>query len=77
MYTRQELANMFGVSWTTIQKYTKEGIIPKPVPARGRYARYGKAHVDAMSAIWGRNGLKDSTFTLAQWAEYQQIQAEG
>lgn len=77
MYTRRELADMFGVSWTTIQKYTYKGIIPKPNPPRGPYARYGREHVRAMEEIWGRNGLKDRNFTLAQWAEYKQIQAEG
>ena len=74
--SRRELADRFGVSPYTIQKYTYLGIIPRPVPPRGRYAAYDNRHVAAMEEIWGWNGLKDSNVTLAEFAERKQIEAE-
>lgn len=69
LYSKHELADMFGVSRALIAKYLKMGILPPPSPPTGCTASYGAVHVERMRAIWGRNGVKDSNLTLADLAE--------
>lgn len=68
---RRELAERFGISEQTIKKYIRLGIVPAPVPPRGCLAAYGLKHVEALQAVWGRDGLKDTNRTLADWAEHR------
>ena len=67
---RKELAARFGVSEWTVEKYVRLGIVPRPEPPRGPLASYGLKHIEAMEAVWGRNGLKDTNRTLRDWAEH-------
>lgn len=68
---RRELAERFGVSEHTIKKYIRLGVIPPPAPPRGPLAAYDVKHVEALQAIWGRDGLKDTNRTLTDWAEHR------
>lgn len=72
-----EIAARYNVSATTIRKYVKMGILPKPVPPRGCTASYGRPHIEAMDAIYGRNGLKDTNRTLSEFAEHRAYLANG
>lgn len=72
-----ELARRYNVTTRTIHRYTEEGIIPKPVPPRGCTAAYGREHIEAMEAIWGRNGLKDTNRTLKELAEARMYAERG
>jgi hypothetical protein len=76
VYTRQQLADMFGVKPSLIGKYRKMGILPPPVPPMGCTAAYRNEHVEIMRAIWGRDGLKDTNRTLGDFAEARAIAAE-
>lgn len=76
MYTKQQLADRFGVSPHTIDKYRKLGILPKTVPPVGPHAAYTIKHVEIMEGIWGWNGLKDSNRTLKDWAQHLNPVAE-
>jgi hypothetical protein len=42
----------------------------------GCTASYRAEHVEIMRDIWGRNGLKDTNRTLADYAEARAIAAE-
>jgi DNA-binding transcriptional MerR regulator len=76
VYSRKQLAEMFGVSPYTIEDYRKKGVLPPPIPPRGRTASYGAEHVAIMRDIWGWNGLKDTNRTLADYAEARAIAKE-
>jgi DNA-binding transcriptional MerR regulator len=76
VYSRQQLADMFGVKPSTIQKYTTMGVLPRPTPRTGCTASYGHEAKERMEAIWGRNGTKDMTVTLADLAERWNPQPE-
>jgi len=49
-YTIGELARLAGVTPRTIRFYTAEGLLPPP-ETRGRYARYGQAHLRRLERI--------------------------
>jgi hypothetical protein len=76
VYSKQQLADMFGKKPSLIDKYRKLGILPPPVPPMGCTASYRAEHVEIMRDIWGRNGLKDTNRTLADYAEARAIAAE-
>ena len=76
LYSRQQLADMFGVSPHTIRDYRKKGVLPPPTPHTGCSARYGPEHVEIMTDIWGWNGLKDTNRTLADYTEARAIEKE-
>jgi DNA-binding transcriptional MerR regulator len=44
-----ELRALFGLSRQSIWAYSSQGLIPPP-SCRGRYARYGSEHVEAIRA---------------------------
>jgi DNA-binding transcriptional MerR regulator len=77
VYSKQQLAEMFGVSPHTIRYYRKLGVLPPPQPATGCTASYGAEHAAIMRDIWGRNGLKDTNRSLADYADARAIAAEG
>jgi DNA-binding transcriptional MerR regulator len=76
VYSRQQLADMFGVNPRTITYYRKVGVLPPPTPRTGCTASYGAVHVKRMHEIWGHNGIKDSNVTLAELAERWNPQPE-
>ncbi|NJN14816.1 MAG: MerR family transcriptional regulator [Oscillochloris sp.] len=49
-YTIGELAELAGVTPRTIRYYTGEGLLPQP-DTQGRYARYGKPHLERLRMI--------------------------
>ena len=69
MYSREQLAERFGISKHTIANYVKLGVLPPPDPPRGPLAAYGKPHVERLEQIWGHDGLKDRTVTLKDLSE--------
>jgi DNA-binding transcriptional MerR regulator len=76
VYSKQQLADMFGVKPRTIDYYRTVGVLPPPSPPRGCTAAYGAVHVERMRAIWGRDGMKDANLTLADLAERWNPQPE-
>jgi DNA-binding transcriptional MerR regulator len=76
VYSKHQLAEMFGVSVHTVNKYRDMGILPPTKPPRGCTAAYGADAVEVMRSIWGWNGLKDTNRTLKDVAEARQIAAE-
>lgn len=49
--TKRELADCFGISPHTIDKYRKLGFVPKTVPPKGGRARYYAQHFEAVLRI--------------------------
>lgn len=49
-YTIAELASRLGLTPRTIRYYTSEGLLPPP-ETRGKYARYGAAHLQRLHEI--------------------------
>ena len=66
-YSVHELADRFGLSYRTIQKYRQQGLIPPPTPRRGPLARYGLEHVERIQAI--RDIVHDGRVTKGDLSE--------
>ena len=68
MYSIHDLTERYRISRHTVYKYISQGVIPPP-NGMGCTASYDKRHTELLDLIWGRNGLKDSNMTLAEFAE--------
>lgn len=42
LLSKSELAKMLGFSERTVQRYTKEGLIPPPITSRGRSKQWSR-----------------------------------
>lgn len=59
-----ELRSRFGLSRNIIHEYVREGLLPPPV-GYGRWARYGRAHMESLAACVALRDLKTSPFVVA------------
>ena len=52
VYTKQEIADMLGVSLVTVSNMVRKGVLPSPLPVRLKGAKlvYSKKAVDAFMA---------------------------
>lgn len=53
-YSKEDLADMFGVCVRTIEKWTATGQLPRPRKKGRKWTMWPKAEIDLLLETWGK-----------------------